>query len=262
MTTQFINRIAVEVDGEGETVVCLHGLGGSSNNWTPVMGAFAGMRTVRIDLPGSARSHRVGGELSIASMAAAVQLVCHRLDITRAHFVGHSLGTIVCFELASTTPALVRSLALFGPLLSPPEAARPNIRARGERARAEGEAGVQAIADAIVTGALSGETRARHPTAVALVRESVMRQSPDGYARSCDALANAQPAAVERIACPVLLVTGDEDAVAPPQSVRGIAARVTGSRVEIYPRCGHWTTFERPEECLRDLKSFYSGRFQ
>ena len=44
-----------------------------------------------------------------------------------------------------------------------------------------------------------------------------MRQCPDGYARSCEALAAAQAVEVGGIECPTLLVTGDEDAVAPAQ---------------------------------------------
>ncbi len=74
---------------------------------------------------------------------------------------------------------------------------------------------MQAIADALVQAAISTETRTRRPVAVAFVRESLMRQCPDGYARSCDALADAQPAEVGGIECPTLLVTGDEDVVAP-----------------------------------------------
>jgi pimeloyl-ACP methyl ester carboxylesterase len=259
MSTQFIQRIAVEIDGEGDAAVCIHGLGGSSNNWTPVMSALSRFRTVRIDMPGSARSASVSGPVSIDSLAQAVRDVCARLGVERAHLVGHSLGTIVCFKLATESPGLVRSLALFGPLLCPPDGARANIRARGQRARDEGVAGMQAIADAIVAGATSADTRQHQPVAVALVRESVMRQDPDGYARSCDALADAQAAPVHDIRCPTLLVTGDEDGVAPPQSVRAIGERIPDSRVVVYPRCGHWTTFERPDECLRELKDFYSA---
>ncbi|HTK02376.1 MAG TPA: alpha/beta fold hydrolase [Bordetella sp.] len=259
MSTEFVNRVAVEIDGQGDAVVCIHGLGGSSNNWTPVMGALARFRALRIDLPGSARSHGVTGPLSIDSLAQAIRDVCARLGVERAHLVGHSLGTIVCFKLATESPSLVRSLALFGPMLCPPDGARANIRGRAQRARDEGAAGMQAIADAIVAGATSADTRQHQPAAVALVRESVMRQDPDGYARSCDALADAQAAPVERISCPTLLVGGDEDGVAPPLSVRGIGERIANSRVVIYPRCGHWTTFERPNECLRELKDFYSA---
>ena len=69
--------------------------------------------------------------------------------------------------------------------------------------------------------------------------------------------------AVERIEAPVLLVTGDEDGVAPPQSVRAFAEKLHGARnvrVVVLPRCGHWTTLERPVESSAALKEFYAGR--
>ena len=89
---------------------------------------------------------------------------------------------------------------------------------------------MQAIADALVQAATSAETKAQRPAAVAYVRESLMRQGPDGYARTCEALADAQAADVAAITCPTLLVTGDEDAVAPPQSVRQMGEQIAGGR--------------------------------
>ncbi|HKU94913.1 MAG TPA: alpha/beta fold hydrolase [Vineibacter sp.] len=260
MTTQFVERIAVEVEGAGDDVLLIHGLGGTSNVWMPLMPLLSRHRTVRPDLPGSGRSARVEGPLSIDGFVQAMQRVCATLNVERAHVIGHSMGTIVAFHLAAAVPGLVRSLALFGPLLAPPDVARPGLAARGEKARSEGPAGMQAIADAIVQGATSGETRARHPAAVAMVRESVMRQCPNGYARSCDALAQAQPADAASIACPTLMVTGDEDAIAPAQAVRQIGERIPGARVEILPRCGHWTTIEKPAECTDALRRFYARR--
>jgi pimeloyl-ACP methyl ester carboxylesterase len=119
---------------------------------------------------------------------------------------------------------------------------------------------MQAIADALVQGAVSAETRARRPVAVAAVRELVMRQCPEGYARSCDALADAQAAPVSGIECPTLLVSGDEDAIAPAQAVRQIGERIRGARVTVLPRCGHWTMLERPEACDDLLRRFYAQR--
>jgi 3-oxoadipate enol-lactonase len=255
-----VERIAVETDGSGDDVLLIHGLGGTSNVWMPLMPTLMRHRTVRPDLPGSGRSSRVEGPLTIDRYVQAMLRVCAALHVERAHVVAHSMGTIVAFHLAATMPQLVRSLALFGPLLSPPDAARPGLRARGEKARGEGEVGMQAIADTIVQSAISGDTRARQPAAVAMVRESLMRQCPDGYARSCDALAGAQPADPAHITCPTLMVTGDEDAIAPPQAVRLIGERISGARVEILPRCGHWTTIERPGECNEALKRFYARR--
>lgn len=259
MTLHIIERAAVEDEGEGDAVVCVHGLGGSSNTFTPLMPTLARHRVVRVDMPGSARSARVEGALSIARFVDALQSICARLGVGRAHWIGHSLGTIVCQHLAVAAPKLVRSLALFGPLLAPPEAARTAIRARGAKARSEGVVGMHEIALGLVGTALSADTRQRSPLAVAFVRESLTRQDPEGYARTCDALADAEPAAVERIEAPVLLVTGDEDGVAPPQQVRALAEKLhtaKTSRVVVLPRCGHWTPIERPDECARELREF------
>jgi pimeloyl-ACP methyl ester carboxylesterase len=270
MAFHLIDRIAVEDDGAGDAVVCVHGLGGSSNTWTPLLPALAGLRVIRPDLPGSARSAAAGGVLSIERLAEAVVGVCSRLGIGRAHFLGHSMGTIVCQHVAATNPGLVRSLALFGPLIVPGDPARTAIRARAEQARG-GTSAMQAIAQTLSQAAVSADTRTRAPTASAFVRESLMRQDPDGYARSCDALAEARPAALDRIEAPVLLVTGDEDTVAPPQAVRAMAERLgegygtAGSgrrasvRVVVLSRCGHWTPIERPEECARVLRAFLAG---
>lgn len=261
MGFQLVDKIAVEDEGEGDVVVCVHGLGGTSNTWTPLMGALTRHRVVRMDLPGSGRSHAaLPGPLSIARWVDAMQAVCARLGIARAHWLGHSMGTIVCQHLAVAQPKLVRSLALFGPLMAPPEPARTAIRTRGLKARDEGAAGMHEIALALLQTAISAETRQRVPLATAFVRESLMRQDPLGYARSCEALADAQPAAVERIEAPTLLVTGDEDGVAPPQAVRAMAERMKRVRVAILNRCGHWTPIERPDDCLRELRDFLSSQ--
>lgn len=260
MATQFVERIAVEIDGEGDAVVMIHGLGGTSNTWAALAAAFLRHKRVRLDLPGSGRSHRVEGPLSIARFVQATLRAMAAAAVERAHIVAHSMGTIVAAHLAATEPNAVRSLALFGPLLAPPETARGAIRARALKARAEGPEGMQAIADQLVQASTSSESKARRPAAVAFVRESLMRQDADGYARTCEALAEAQPADTARIDCPTLLVTGEDDGVAPPQAVRMMGEKISGSRVEVLRGCGHWTPLEQPEECVGLLQRFYAQR--
>lgn len=255
-----IDRMAVEVDGEGDAIVLVHGLGGSCNTWTPLMPELARMQAVRPDMPGSARSHKAHAlaepGLSIDRLVASVLRVCSALGIERAWFAGHSLGTIVCQHLAVAEPKRVRGLLLFGPVLAPPDAARDGMRQRAAKARAEGMAG---IADAIVQGALSPSTRETQPVTVAFVRESLLAQDPEGYARTCEALAGAQAADVARIEAPVLLVTGDEDAIAPPQATRTLASKMSNARAEILPRCGHWTPIERAAECRALVRGFLNS---
>lgn len=251
----FVERMAVEVEGDGEPVVMIHGLGGTTNTFTPLLAAFARNKRVRFDLPGSGRSWRVEGPLSIDKFVQAAKKAMSAAKVEKAHLVGHSMGTIIAAHLAASEPATVKSLALFGPLLAPPDQARVSIRARAAKARQEGMTG---IADALVQASTSNETRQRRHVAVAFVRESLMGQNPDGYARSCEALAEAQAADTTRITCPTLLITGDEDVVAPPQTVRMMGQKIAGSRVEVLRGCGHWTPVEKPEECVELLNRFYA----
>jgi pimeloyl-ACP methyl ester carboxylesterase len=250
MTLHLFDRVAVECEGEGEAVVCVHGLGGSSNTWTPLMSALARHRVVRIDLPGSGRSQRVEGPLSIARFVEVAVQACERLGIASAHWLGHSMGTIVCQHLAAQCPRLVRSLALYGPLAEPTESARAGLRARAAQARG-GAPGLHDIAQQLVRAALSADTR-----------DGLMRSDGEAYARSCEVLAAAQAAPAQQIRAPVLLVTGDEDAVSPPQAVRALAERLSAARLVrsvVLPRCGHWTPIERPAECAREWREFVAA---
>jgi len=241
MTFRWVDRVAVEEEGDGPAVVCLHGLGGSSNTFTPLLPALVRHRVIRIDLPGSGRSQRVEGALSIEGYVEALLAVCTRLGVTRAHWLGHSMGTIVCQHIAAAHPKRVASVALFGPLIAPPDAARAAMTARAAKARGGAES-MQEITEALLGAALSADTRQRQPLAVAFVRESLMRQEGEAYARSCEALAS-----------------GDEDGVAPPQAVRAMADklhRARSTRVVVLPRCGHWAPVERPDDCQRELRDF------
>jgi 3-oxoadipate enol-lactonase len=256
MATQMIGRMAVEVEGEGFPVILLHGLGGTSNTWASLIPTLARFKTIRIDLPGAGRSHKVEGPISIASLVSAVERIALSLSVSNAHIIGHSMGTIIATHLAASTK-LAKTLLLFGPLLAPPDGARAAIKLRATRARSEGVEGMQAIADLLVNSSTSTESRSRRLTSIAFVRESLMRQCPDGYARNCDALAEANSADTSRILCPTLLVTGSDDAVAPPQAVRSMSEKIAGSSVEILRGCGHWTTIEMPDECAAITKRFY-----
>jgi 3-oxoadipate enol-lactonase len=258
MAIVWIDRMAVDTRGEGDAVVFVHGLGGTMNVWTPLLPALARWRCVRVELPGAGRSHRAyavadGASLSAESHADALVRVCGALGIARAHFVGHSFGTLICQHLAVRSPALVRSLALFGALWEPAAAMRDGMRARAATVRSQG---LFETAEGISEFALSPSSREQQPLTVAYVRESVLAQDAEGFARNCLALAEAQGARTELITCPVLVVNGDEDRVTPLSGARQLADRLRDARLETLGRCGHWPTLERPAESQRALRSF------
>jgi len=256
MTSIRFPALTIESEGEGPAVVMLHGLGGTSNSFQPLVPALSGFRVIRPDLPGAGRSPTPAGKLTVAMLVDAVAGAMTHLGVARAHVVGHSFGTLVAQHLAVRVPERCASLTLFGPIIEPQDAARERLRARAEAARREG---MDIIGEQLSRGALSGASAAENPAAVAFVRESHMRQDAEGFARSCEALADAGKADHRLIGCPTLVVTGDEDGVGPPTVARELAGLIKDARSVILDRCGHWTPIERSRECSRLLADFLRG---
>lgn len=253
MTTVSVGQVVAEVTGEGFPVVMIHGLGGTSNMFQPQMAALTSYRAIRIDLPGSGRSPRPIDPLSIETMCEAVDRTLDGLGVTRAHLVGHSMGTMVCQMLATAKPHNVASLTLFGALAEPADATRQGLANRAKLLRS---GGIADVADQIVANALSAHTRETSPAAVAFVRESITRQDPESYVRTCEALAKGTAVDPRRIAAPTLLVTGDADTVNPQSVAQALADRIKGAVFSSIDRCGHWATVENPRECNRLLGDF------
>jgi len=69
-----------------------------------------------------------------------------------------------------------------------------------------------------------------------------MRQDAEGYARNCEALATATDPGPIDPALPLLLITGSDDKVGPPDASHELAH--DGATVEIVPGIGHWTALE------------------
>lgn len=250
MTGAAVGRTEIEIDGAGSPIVFVHGLGGDSNSFQTLLGTLGGFRCIRPDLPGSGRSPRPFDVLSIDLFVETIAEVIEKVGGGPAHLVGHSMGTLVCQHVAVRNPESVKSLTLFGPIVEPADSARQRLRDRARTARQDG---LIAIADAAATGGTSSSSRSANPLLAPFVRESHMRQDAEGFAQTCEALADAAAADLRFLRCPTLIVTGDEDTVAPPSAARALADRLKGSKLKVLEHCGHWTPFERPQDCARLL---------
>jgi len=251
MTDLRIGSMVVEDAGEGPAVVMVHGLGGTSNSFQTLMPSLHGFRVLRPDLPGAGRSAWRAGLSSLERMTTSLSDTLRTAGLERAHFVGHSMGTLLCQYLAASSPEKVSSLTLYGPILEPPDPARQALRERAAAARSAGMAG---IADAVSTGSVAEGSRRENPVTGAFVRESIIRQNAEGYAAHCEALSAATAADHGSIRCPTLLVGGGDDPVAPVRMVRSLGERMEGARVEVIPGIGHWMMVEAPARSAELLR--------
>ena len=248
-------ELAVEIQGEGPAVLLVHGLGGTSNFYQPQVAALAErFQVIRPDLEGSGRSP-VTGTLSIEGYAADLAALIDALGLGSVRLVGHSMGTVVVRALAAKHPDKVTHLALLGAVPAPlPEAGQQGQHDRAAKARAEGMTG---IADAVMTNATAEATRRDHPATAALVRELVLRQDPEAYARSCEALAGATDPGPVDPDLPLLLLTGANDGVGAPAISEGLAQAHGSATLDVLDDCGHWTAVEKPVEVTDHLLKFF-----
>jgi len=249
-------QLFVDQYGDGEPVLLVHGLGGSANCWRPLINDLCdSYRLIVPELPCSARSPTTE-TLSIESIVGNLWDLLDSLDISHVHLIGHSMGTIVCQHMAVSRPDSVTSMALLGPLAEPPEPARGALRDRAELAR---QSGMRGISDTIADIALSKKTKRENGNVQGFVRELLIGQDPEGYAKSCVALAASEAADASLLPMPTLLITGDEDGVAPPANVEKLHQALPDSKYHVLDNCGHWTLNERPNAVCELVRSFIAS---
>ncbi|OBC12070.1 hypothetical protein A5784_03680 [Mycobacterium sp. 852013-50091_SCH5140682] len=241
------------MDGAGPGVLMIHGLGGTLNIYQVQAEALAEeYAVIQVDLAGAGRSP-VSDNITIDSHADDLAAIVRATDHDTVAVVGHSMGTLVARSLAARYPRLVNRLVLLGAVAQPGDAARS---AQHERASTVRNGGMAAIAPGIIAKALSAETRRSRPEIAAFVRELVMRQDAEGYARNCEALANSGEPHPISSSTPLLLITGSEDKVGPPQVSQDLAAVHPSAKMKIASDIGHWTALEAASLVTSELRTF------
>lgn len=178
--------------------------------------------------------------------------VINHLDLKSLIVVGHSLGGLICLHLAAKLPQKVKSLVLFGPVRSPPEAGQKGLAARAETVRKEG---MVAVADTVVSNAFAAESYTKRKVQVALAREMLTRQDPHGYALACEALKNSTLPDWSLIKAKVTILSGEEDKVSTVQAgeatVSDLGDHASQQRLS---GVGHWHMLEAPDACIDAIK--------
>lgn len=113
-------RISTLTAGQGEPVICIHGLGGTKASFLTTIAALSGERKViAMDLPGFGDSEKpLGADYDAPYFAEAVVGLLDGLGIEKAHLVGNSMGGRVAIEVGLLHPDRVRSLVLLAPALA------------------------------------------------------------------------------------------------------------------------------------------------
>ncbi|MFI1756556.1 alpha/beta fold hydrolase [Streptomyces sp. NPDC020571] len=247
----------------------VHGLGGSSQNWSALMPLLDGVvHSEAVDLPGFGDSPPPDdGDYSITGHARAVVRYLDASGRGPVHLFGNSLGGAVVTRVAAARPDLVRTLTLVSPAL-------PEIRVQ----RTAVPTGLLALPGVVrlftrLTREWTAEQRVRGVTGLCYgdpgrvseegfrnaVEEMERRlQLPyfwDAMARSARGIVNAYTLGgqhalwrqAERVLAPTLLVYGGRDQLVGYRMAQRAARAFRDSRLLTLPDAGHVAMMEYPE---------------
>lgn len=252
----------------------VHGLGGSSDNWTELVAELSGeLSAETVDLPGFGSSAPpLDGNLSISGH---VRAVIGYLEATRrgpVHLFGNSLGGAVAVRLAALRPDLVRSLTLISPALPelPPQRtawptgllAVPGVPALLGRARGDVDQATRALL-MLVYGDPAAVPVTQWDRAVAeYQRRSGLPYALAALAGSARGIVSAYTERGEQslwrqaaqVKVPVLLVYGLRDKLVSYRSARRACEAFADSRLLVLPESGHVAMLEHPEQVARAVR--------
>ncbi|MFE5948407.1 alpha/beta fold hydrolase [Streptomyces sp. NPDC056480] len=262
----------------------VHGLGGSSQNWSTLMPLLADLVDGEaVDLPGFGDSPPPDdGNYSVTGHARAVIRLLDSTGRGPVHLFGNSLGGAVATRVAAARPDLVRTLTLVSPAL-------PELRAQRTAwptvllavpgvASAFAKLTKDWTAEQRVRGVLSlcyGDPGRVSDEGLRYAVEEMERRLElpyfwDAMARSSRGIVDAYTLGgqhglwrqAERVLAPTLLVYGGRDQLVSYRMARKAAAAFRGSRLLTLPEAGHVAMMEYPEtvaQAARDLIADHGG---
>jgi pimeloyl-ACP methyl ester carboxylesterase len=270
-----------------EPALLIHGLGGSSTNWTDLMEILARPSDARpaapvlagaaIDLPGFGCSPAPpGGDYSISAHAGTVIRFLESGQPGPVHLIGNSMGGAVATRVAARRPDLVRTITLISP-------AMPDLRPRLLPIRlavASMPALGPALMDWLRTVPAADRTDRSfrdlytdpgviHPSRRSEEIAEVLRRDSLEYAS--DALILSARSLVgeyfrvgrkslwrdaARTSAPALILHGSHDRLVNPVMAAKAARVFRSARVLVLPGVGHVAMMERPALVATEIRSF------
>jgi pimeloyl-ACP methyl ester carboxylesterase len=195
---------------------------------------------IALDLPGFGSAPPPAAPWGTADYAAAIAPVFAEMS-SSVVVLGHSFGGRVALHLATRWPERVRALVLTGVPLMPPPGAPRRPPAAFRLARALHRRGL--LSETRIEAA-----RQRHGSADYRAAQGVMRQV------LVATIAERYDDQLAAIRCPVSLIWGDDDSVAPLSVAEAVSGRLIQATLTVLPGAGHLTPLSVPHELHRAVR--------
>jgi len=259
-----------------EPALYVHGLGGSSQNWTDLAGLVSHrLAGQAIDLPGFGRSDPARS-YTVAAFADRIIRWIEYADRGPVHLLGNSLGGAISVRVAGTRPDLVRTLTLVSPampFLDPRRSVQGRLlpllaMPRADRLASRRLSQIEpADLASMVLAACFADPERLHPQRLAeAMEEAKLRYTVphyvDAYVRTLRGLvgtflraylpgSNSLWRIARRITAPTLVMGGRADRLVDVRVPAQVARLVPDSRLLVLDGVGHVAQMEVPRTVAR-----------
>lgn len=231
----------------------LHPLGADSSFWDPVIELLPDIEGESIDLPGhgAAALPRAGSAIEDLGEAVARQIVASGSGPRT--IVGLSLGGLVALQLGATHPELVDRLVIADSVAVYPELMILMWHQRADTAR---RGGLHELVEPMVKMWFTDELAQSADDRVTHASKVLASTDPEGYARSCEALAEADlTELVPSITFPTTVVCGTDDAPPFLEAAEWLTRTLPQAELRWIEGARHASAVERPAEFAEIIRA-------
>jgi pimeloyl-ACP methyl ester carboxylesterase len=277
-TRTYIRETPTTAPRLAEPAFYVHGLGGSSTNWTDVAGLLdRRLAGVAIDLPGFGRSDPAD-RYTVDAFAHRVIRCIEYTDRGPVHLIGNSLGGAISVKVAAVRPDIVRTLTLISPalpFLDPRRSAQGRLLPllavpRADRLAQRRLATMlpEVLAQQVLDACFGDPTTVNPQRFAEAVQEAKLRYDvpwyADAYVRTLRGLVGSFLRAylpgssslwrtAARVNRPTLVIGGQLDRLVDIRVVPHAARVIHDARLLMLPRVGHVAQMEAPELVARAI---------
>jgi 3-oxoadipate enol-lactonase len=243
-------QIHYDVHGDGDPLVCVHGLGCDRRAWALQIQPFSqSYKTIVFDNRDVGQSSLAPHDYSTADMARDVLALADHLDLGTFHLLGISLGGMVSQQVALAAPERVRTLTLAVTHGGVRKAGQLRGHLLGSYARhLPLEDRVDNLLYLCYTEAFF-ENDAMFEFMRGALLENPYPQPPEAFARQ--AAAGARHDVRDRLAeltMPVHVIGAERDLMIPIWKSRELAGLIPGSKLTVIEEQGHGVMWEAADE--------------
>lgn len=262
------HRIAYLDQGQGPTLILIHGYGGSMWQWEYQQNPLAAhFRVITPDLIGSGLSDRPDLDYRPEELIESVHGLMDALGLSTATLIGNSMGGGVAIGMALTYPERVERLILIDGLpdhvrerlASPLMQRAVNTRVPAWLARVGAWLFGSHTMDAVLKEIVYDQTLV---TPAILDRSNRNRQRADMIEPLLSIRDNLPlwerhfATRLHEIRHRTLILWGEQDRLFPPQVGRDLQAAIPQARLIMIPEAGHIPQWEQPQAVNRHLIDF------